>query len=73
MFTLWEALNGYHPATAICTKGAERKRWRRFEEQTHAIMAGNFHTYIRPLAMVLSFNYFGRVLNMLDDDWPEAV
>ena len=32
-----------------------------------------FITYGRPLKMVTSFKYLGRVISAADDDWPEVV
>ena len=56
MFFPWEELNGRHPDMEICTKVVERKRWRRFEEETHASAEVAFWAYGHPLTMIYFFN-----------------
>ena len=38
-----------------------------------AIMLVSFQAYGRPLGMVTSFKYLGRVLSALDGEWPVVV
>ena len=51
----WEALNGRHMYTAMCTKGVERKHRPLMEEEAHMIMVVAFQAYGRPSDMVVSF------------------
>ena len=69
----WRALNGRHISTAQCAKGAERKLQRMAEEEMRESAERAFKVYGRPLEMVNSFKYLGRVLTAADDNWPEVV
>ena len=67
------ALNGRHPDTARCAKGAERKRRRLAEAETRESLELAFEDYRDPIKNVLDFKYLGRVLTAGDDDWIEVV
>ena len=56
------ALNGRHPATAQCSRGAERKMWRLAEPELRESTERAFETYGEPLENVTAFKYLGRVL-----------
>ena len=66
-------LNGRHPATAQCTRGAERKRRRLAEAETRESLERTFKAYGEPLQNVSTFRYLGRVLTAGDDDWIAVV
>ena len=66
-------LNGRHPATAQCSRGAEQKRRRLTEAETREISKRAFEAYMEPLENVTTFRYLGRVLTAGDDDWIAVV
>ena len=67
------ALNGRHPGTAQCKKGAERKRRRLAEAETQESAERAFEAYGEPIKNVTEFKYLGRVLTAGDDDWLAVV
>ena len=77
MLVPWQDLNGRHPGTAQCNKGAERKRRRlaeaEAEAETQESMEWAFEAYGEPIKNVLAFTYLGRVLTANDDDWSAVV
>ena len=70
MLVPWRALKGTHHATALCNKGAERKRRRIAEAELRDITERAFEAYGKPMETVLTFKYLGRVMTAGDDDWP---
>ena len=42
-------------------------------EESRVVTPMVFSAYRRPLKMVTSFKYLGRVISAADDDWPEVV
>ena len=73
MLVPWRALNGRHPATAQCTRGAERKRRRLAEAETRESSERAFEAYGEPIKNFSTFRYLGRVLTAGDDDWFAVV
>ena len=67
------ALNGLHPGTAQCTKGAERKRRRLAETETREKSERYFEAYGAPIESVLEFKYLGRILTVTYKYWPAVV
>ena len=67
------ALNGRHPGTVQCAKGAEKKRWRLAETETRENSDRAFEAYGAPIESVSEFKYLGRILTETDDDWPSVV
>jgi hypothetical protein len=70
MFVPRPAIHTTHPRTAMCRKGADRKRQRLAKEDArrateHVLMARG-----EPLESVSIFKYLGRLLSSNDDDWP---
>ena len=51
----WITLNGRHPATAQCARGAEWKKRRLAEEELRASTDRAFETYGNPLENVTAF------------------
>ena len=73
MLVPWRYLNGSHTGTAQCKKGVERK-WRQLgAKEARAVTSRSFSAYGCPLEIMTSFKYMGRVLLVVDDDWPGAV
>ena len=72
MLVPWRALNGWHHATAMCKKGAERKRRRMAEAKLKDSTERAFEAYGKPLDTVSTFKYLGRVMTAGDDNWPEV-
>ena len=62
------ALNGRHPATAQCARGAERKRRRIAEAEMREISERAFEAYGEPMENVTTFRYLGRVFTAGDND-----
>ena len=73
MWVLSAALNGRHPNTAQCDKGANRKRHKLSVEEMRVSIEQDFWVYVFPLASVSSFKYLGRTLMTSEDDWPAVV
>ena len=67
------ALNGSHPGTAQCAKGAKRKRQRLTEKNMRENSEWAFEAYGAPIGSVLEFKYLGRILTATDDDWPAVI
>ena len=67
MLVSWRALNGRHPATSQCARGAERRRRRLAETEMSQISERAFKAYRKPLENVTAFRYLGRVLTAVDD------
>ena len=67
------ALNGRHPATAQCARGAERKRRWPAEADLRESLERAFEEYREPLENVRAFRYLGQVLTAGDDDWLAVV
>ena len=42
-------------------------------EEYQDVTSREFSAYGRPLEMVTSFRYLGRVISAADEDWPEVV
>ena len=64
----WRALNGRHPATFQCARGADRKRQQIAEAETRESSERAFEAYGEPLEKVKTFRYLGRVLTAGDND-----
>ena len=73
MMIQWRDLNGRHPATSNCARGAERKRRRLAESETREISERAFEAYGKPLENVTTFRYLVQVLTAGDDDWHAMV
>ena len=54
----------------MCKKGAERKRRRIAEAELRDSTERAFEAYGKPLEMVATFKYLGKVMTEGDDDWP---
>ena len=67
------ALNGWHPTTAQCARGEERKRRRLAEAETRDNLERAFEAYREPIKNVLEFQYLGRVLTAGNDAWIAVV
>ena len=72
LFT-WRALNFNPHATEMCSRGDERRQNRQWEEEARRRNVVAFQDYGRPLVSVSEFNYLGRMLTALDDNWPAVV
>ena len=66
-------LNGRHPATAQCARGADRKKRRLAAAETRKNSERAFEAYRERLENVTTFRYLGRVLKAGDDDWIAVV
>ena len=66
-------MNGWHPGTAQCKKGAEQKRQQLAEAETQESTEWYFEAYGAPIKNVTEFKYLGRVLTVGDDDCLEVV
>ena len=73
MLVPWMSLNGTHWLTSQCKRVVERNRWRLAAEENMEVIARAFSTYGRPLEMVNSFLYLGRVISAADDDLPAVI
>ena len=73
MLVPWEALNGRHSNTTQCENGAEKKRRRLSAEEVRASKEWAFRVYYHPLTSVFSFKYLGRIIMVLENDWPMVV
>ena len=62
------ALNGWHPGTTQCLKGAERKRRRLAETETRENSERVFEAYRAPIESMTEFKYLGMILTATDDD-----
>ena len=62
------ALNGSHPATTHCIRGAERKRRRLAEADIRESLERVFEAYGELIKNVSTFRYLGRVLTKGDND-----
>ena len=51
----------------------ERNRRRLAAEEEREVTVRAFSAYGRPLEMVTSFKYLGRVILEMEDNWPEVV
>ena len=69
----WRYLNGIPRITVKFKKGAEKKIWRLSEEEERAVTSRYFSAYGRPLEIVTSFRYLGRVISAADDNWMVVV
>ena len=67
------ALNGRHPGSAQCLKGAESKRRRLAETETRENSERAFEAYVAPIESVTEFKYPGRIMTATDNDWPVVV
>ena len=72
MLVPWADLNIHHPSITQCVKGPDWKRHRIAAEESRSVTERALRTYGRPLTMLTSFKYLGRILTALDDDWPEV-
>ena len=63
------ALNRRHHATALCRKGAERKRRRVEEDKLRDSTERDLDAYGKPIETVNKFKYLGQVITAGDDDW----
>ena len=68
-----QALNGRHPATAQCARGAEQKRRRIAEADLRESSERAFEAYGELLQNLTVFKYLGRVLTAGCDDWLTVV
>ena len=66
-------LNGTHRPTAQCTQGADRRRQRLVAKKEREVTVRAFSAYGRPLEMVNSFKYRGRVILAMDNNWTVVV
>ena len=66
-------LNGRHPATAQCARGAERKRRRISEAETRESLDRAFKGYGEPIKNFSAIRYLGRVLTAGGNDWLAVV
>ena len=73
MLVPWKAPNGMHRRKSQCNWGAERKRQRLAAEEEREFTVRAFNAYGRPLEMVTSFKYLGRVISETEDDWLAVV
>ena len=73
MQVLRRVLNGRHPGTAQCHKGAERKRRLLADMETRESTEGDFEAYGAPIKSVSEFNYLGRILTVNNEDWLAVV
>ena len=73
MLVPWKAQNGTHMRTEQCTWGAVRRRRQLAAEEEREVTARNFSAYGRPLEMVTSFKYLGRVILESDNDCVAVV
>ena len=62
-------LNGRHPATAQCARGAEQKMRRLAEADLRESTERPFEEYGETLENVTAFKYLVRVLTEVYDDW----
>ena len=68
MLVHWRTLNGRHPATAKCARGAHRKRQRLAEEELMESMGRAFEAYGDPLENVKAFKSLGWMMMAGDYD-----
>ena len=68
-----QTLNGRHPATAQCARGAEWKSWQFAEGETRESSEQAFEAYWEPIQNVSTFRYLGSVLTAGDNDWLAVV
>ena len=73
MLELWKALNGQHNTTAQYVKGGGQERRQLAADEVKEGVARAFQAYGRPLDMITSFKYLGRVLTNLGGDWLAVV
>ena len=73
MLVLWTALNFLHTNNAQCTKGEEWNQCRLVVEENRADTERSFRENGRPLTMVLTFNYLGRIIMASDNEWKLVV
>ena len=66
-------LNGRHPATTQCARGAEWKRRRLAEEELRESTERAFEAYGSPLKILTAFRYLVQVMTAGDDEWPAVV
>ena len=69
----WKVLNGTHRRMTQCTWGAERKRRRLAAEEEREVITRAFSAYGRPLEMMTSFKYLGRLILATDNYWPSVL
>ena len=73
MLVLWDSLNCYHPNTAQCAKGEERKQRRMVAEEARAGTERAFSVYGRLITTMTLFKYLGHILTASYDDCPVVV
>ena len=73
MLVTWRTLNGRHPDTTQCTRGAEQERRRLAEAELRESTDKAFEAYGEPLENVTEFKYLARVMKAGDDEWPTVV
>ena len=73
MLVPWQALNMKHQRTAQYKKGEEQKRRRLVVEEERVVTSWSFSAYVRPLEMVTSFRYLGRVISEAGENWPVVI
>ena len=59
----WSTLKGFHPNTAQCKKGSERKRRSLAEEEVQESTERAYQAYGQPLNLVLYFTYLGGLIS----------
>ena len=73
MFVPQAALNGRHPGTEMCARGAEQKGRRLAVEASRDGAETVFWAYGQPLANAGPFKYLVRLLSTTDSDCPAAM
>ena len=69
----WKALNGINKRTAQCTCGLEQRRRQLAALEAVEVTSRAFSAYGRPVEMVTSFKYLGRVISATDKNWTAVV
>ena len=73
MMVPWGYLNGSHKNTVQYKNVVDQKRHSLAVEEAMAATSRASSAYGRPLEMVWSFKFLGRVLLAADDDWPLVI
>ena len=73
MMVPWKDLNRTHRRTEQCNRGTYRKRQKLAAEEERGVPTRAVIAYGRPMDMVTSFKYLGRVILAANDDWPVVV
>ena len=73
MFVPWAELDLRHPETALCAWREEMNRRHMVEEEDQAGLVTAIQDYDRPLEILSSFKYLGRLLIETDEDWMAVI